>query len=169
METLTALAAASGGAVVQAAGTDAWQAVRERVAELFGRDDTERGRAELERLDRTARALAPGAADDPEREALRQEGAWQGRFESLLESLDAAAQERAVRDLRALLAVAAAPGGDVALATGRATARDGGSAVTGVRRSGGPLGSERGARAVDTGDADATGAGSSAVSGIVTE
>ncbi|MGW0909467.1 hypothetical protein [Streptomyces sp. NPDC002853] len=171
VETLTALAAASGGAVVQAAGTDAWQAVRDRVAALFGRDDAERAQAELERLDRTAQALEPGAAADPEREALRQEGAWQGRFESLLESLDAAAQERAVRDLRTLLAFVNGPGEDVALATGRATALNGGSAVTGIRRSAGgePGAGQPAARAVNTGDAQATGAGSSAISGIVTE
>ncbi len=164
-EALTALAAAGGGAVVQAAGTDAWHAVRQRVAELFGRGDAERGRAELERLDRTARALEPGAATDPDRELSRQEGVWQERFETLLESLDAADRERAVRDLRALSALVADPEADTALATGNALARDGGSAVTGVRRSG----DGRAARAVNTGDAEAAGAGSSAVSGIVTE
>lgn len=165
VETLTALAAASGGAVAQAAGTDAWHAVRERVAALFGRGDAERGRAELERLDRTARALEPGAAADPDRELLRQEGAWQERFEALLESLDAREQERTAQDLRALLALVAGTGDDVALATGNAEARDGGSAVTGIRRVDGG----RPARAVNTGDAHATGAGSTAVTGIVAE
>ncbi|MFF9341298.1 MULTISPECIES: hypothetical protein [unclassified Streptomyces] len=161
-ETLAALAAAGGGAVVQAAGTDAWYAVRQRVAELFGRGDAERGRAELERLDRTARALEPGAATDPDREQSHQEGFWQGRFEALLESLDAGDRERTAQDLRALLAFVAGEGGDTALATGNALARDGGTAVTGVKRSDGG----RAARAVDTGDAEATGPGSTAVSGI---
>ncbi|MFE8006958.1 hypothetical protein [Streptomyces sp. NPDC057418] len=164
-EALAALAAAGGGAVVQAAGTDAWHAARQRVAELFGRGDAERGRAELERLDRTARALEPGAATDPGRELLRQEGVWQERFEALLESLDAEDRERTVQDLRALLAFVADAGGDTALATGNALARDGGSAVTGVRRQGGG----RAARAVNTGDAEAIGAESSAISGIVAE
>ncbi|MFE1546349.1 hypothetical protein [Streptomyces sp. NPDC058718] len=164
-ETMAALAAAGGGAVVQAAGTDAWYAVRQRVAELFGRGDAERGRAELERLDRTARALEPGAVTDPDRELSRQEGVWQERFEVLLESLDAGDRERTVQDLRALLAFVAGEGDDTALATGNALARDGGSAVTGVKRSGGG----RAARAVNTGNAEAAGAGSSAVSGIVAE
>ncbi|MBH5337686.1 hypothetical protein IHE55_24100 [Streptomyces pactum] len=164
-EALAALAAAGGGAVVQAAGTDAWQGVRQRVAALFGGGDAERGRAELERLDRTARALEPGAATDPDRELSRQEGVWQERFEALLESVDPEDRERVVQDLRALLAFVAGTGEDTALATGNALARDGGSAVTGVKRSGG----RRPARAVNTGDAEAAGAGSSAVSGIVTE
>ncbi|MFF5448769.1 hypothetical protein [Streptomyces sp. NPDC012888] len=154
--------------MVQAAGTDAWQVVRERAARLLSRGDTEGGRAELERLDRTARDLDPGTATDLEGERLRQEGAWRMRFETLFESLDAAEQERAAAELRALLLLVAdtGSGADVALATGNAVARDGGSAVTGVRRAGGDA---RPARAVNTGDAEATGPGSSAVSGIVHE
>ncbi|MEU7164353.1 hypothetical protein AB0A70_06860 [Streptomyces morookaense] len=166
IETLTALAAAGGGAVVQAAGTDAWHVVRERVAELFGRGDAERGRAELERLDRTAQALESGAAAAPEQERLRQEGVWQTRFETLLESLDAPGQEWAAQELRALLSLVAEATGDVALGTGKAVARDGGSAVSGVKRTGA---GGRSMRAVNTGDAEATGTGSHAVSGIVGE
>ncbi|MGA4848072.1 hypothetical protein ACOBQB_18140 [Streptomyces sp. G5(2025)] len=164
IEALTAVAAAGGGAVVQAAGTDAWLVVRERAAALLGRGDTARGRTEFERLDRTARALEPRAAVDPEQERLRQEGEWRTRFELLLESLDAHEQQRAAQELRTLAAYVADAAGDVAVATGRAVASDGGSAVTGVKRTGGD---GRSARVRDTGDAQATGAGSSAVSGIV--
>ncbi|MEU9798935.1 hypothetical protein [Streptomyces sp. NPDC051000] len=164
VEALAAVAAAGGGAVVQAAGTDAWLVVRERAAALLGRGDTARGRAELERLDRTARALEPAAAGDPEQERARQEGEWRARFEMLLESLDAREQERAARELSTLVSYVADAAGDVAVATGRAVASGGGSAVTGVKRAGED---GRSARAVNTGDAQATGAGSSAVSGVV--
>jgi hypothetical protein len=55
-EALTALAAAGGTAVVQAAGKDAWTGFRGRVAKWFARGDTGREQVALERLDRTAAA-----------------------------------------------------------------------------------------------------------------
>jgi hypothetical protein len=168
VEALTGLAAAGGGAVVQAAGTDAWNGLRHRVGEIFGRGDAARAQAELERLDRTARVLAPGSTVGPAgmaAERQRQEGVWAGRFEALLEGLDGPGRERAAGELRELLAFAAVSAGDTAVATGRAVAREGGSAVTGIKNAGG--GGRGPARAVHTGDAEATGPGSSAVSGIV--
>ncbi|MFF4442396.1 hypothetical protein [Streptomyces sp. NPDC001621] len=167
VEALTALAAAGGGAVVQAAGTDAWNGLRHRVGEIFGRGDAARAQAELERLDHTARALAPGASADLAAQRLRQEGVWAGRFETLLEGLDDAGRQRVAEELRELLAFVAASAGDMAVGTGQAVARDGGSAVTGIKTAGG--GRPGPARAVHTGDAEATGADSSAVSGIVNE
>ncbi|MFC8146557.1 hypothetical protein ACFUKV_33185 [Streptomyces paradoxus] len=101
-EALTALAAASGTAVVQAAGTDVWAEVRQRVARLFGHGDIERERAELERLDQTAATLEATANDEVERVRVRQEASWQTRFELLLESLDELEQERVAAELRAL-------------------------------------------------------------------
>ncbi|MDX3130654.1 hypothetical protein PV367_12830 [Streptomyces europaeiscabiei] len=166
VEALVALAAAGGGAVVQAAGTDAWTGLRRRVGEIFGRGDAARATAEIERLDQTARVLAPGASADAAAERLRQEGVWAGRFETLLESLDDGGRERVAGDVRELLAFIAASAGDTAVATGRASARDGGSAVSGVKTTGDRPGP---ARAAHTGDAEATGAGSSAVSGILHE
>ncbi|MFG2260454.1 hypothetical protein [Streptomyces mirabilis] len=167
VEALAALAAAGGGAVVQAAGTDAWNGLRRRVGEIFARGDAARAEAELERLDRSARALAPGASADIVAERLRQEGAWAGRFETLLESLDDATREQAAEELRELLLFVSASAGDTAVATGQAVARDGGSAVTGIKNTGG--GRPGPSRAVRTGDAEATGTGSNAVSGIVNE
>ncbi|MFA7767922.1 hypothetical protein ACGFNX_41840 [Streptomyces sp. NPDC048723] len=165
VESLTALALAGGTAVVQAAGTDAWNGLRSRVGDLFARGDAAQADAELERLDHTAEVL--NSANDLSSELLRQEGVWQGRFEALLESFDAAGQERAAEQLREMLSFLAASTGDVAIGTGKAAARQGGSAVTGVKRRGG---SQTGpATAVNTGDAEAEGAGSSAVSGIVNE
>jgi hypothetical protein len=165
VESLTALALAGGTAVVQAAGTDAWNGLRSRVGDLFARGDAARADAELERLDHTAEVLS--SANDFGSELLRQEGVWQGRFEALLESFDAAGQERAAEQLQEMLSFVAASTGDVVIGTGKAAARQGGSAVTGVKRGGG---SQTGpARAVNTGDAEAEGTGSSAVSGIVNE
>ncbi|MEN3538346.1 hypothetical protein AAH991_24765 [Microbispora sp. ZYX-F-249] len=99
LEWLAAAVAAGGTAVVQAAGTDAWVIVRQRVAKVLGRDDPEREQAELMRLDQTAMDLAELA---PERAALvraRQEASWAARFEMLLESLGEAERERVAREL----------------------------------------------------------------------
>ncbi|MGW4506840.1 hypothetical protein ACWENO_19610 [Streptomyces sp. NPDC004436] len=168
VEALAGLAAAGGGAVVQAAGTDAWTGLRRRVGEIFGRAGTARAAAELDRLDHTAQVvLAPDAAADVAAQRLRQEGVWAARFETLLEELDEAGRERAAAELRELLSFVAASAGDTAVATGRAVARDGGRATSGIKNTGG--GRPGPARAVNTGDAEATGAGSSAVTGIVNE
>ncbi|MBW5481065.1 hypothetical protein [Streptomyces bambusae] len=165
VETLTALALAGGTAVVQAAGTDAWNGLRGRVRDLFARGDAARADAELERLDHTAEVL--NSANNIEAERLRQEGVWQGRFEALLESLEPPRQERAAEQLQEMLSFVAASKGDMAIGTGKAVAREGGSAVTGVKRTGG--GQTGPATVVNTGDAEAEGPGSGAVSGIVNE
>jgi hypothetical protein len=165
VEALTALALAGGSAVVRAAGTDAWNGLRRRIGDLFARGDAARAAAELERLDHTAQAL--DSAGDIATERLRQEGLWQGRLEALLERLEAPEQERAAQQLQELLSFVAASTGDAVIGTGRATAREGGSAVTGVRRTGGSGSGP--AAAVNTGDAEAAGTGSSAVSGVVNE
>lgn len=102
-EAMMALAAAGGSAVVQAAGTDAWTSFRQRVAAWFGRGDTERERAELERLDQTATALTAASPDGVERVRIRQEASWETLFVMLLESLDDAEREQAATQLRALL------------------------------------------------------------------
>ncbi|MFE4256127.1 hypothetical protein ACFRU3_43220 [Streptomyces sp. NPDC056910] len=102
-QALMALAAAGGSAVVQAAGTDMWTGVRQAVARWFARGDGQRERAELERLDLTARELETTEAAAMERVRIRQEGAWQARIEALLESLDEARRAHAAEDLRTLL------------------------------------------------------------------
>jgi hypothetical protein len=164
VESLTALALAGGTAVVQAAGTDAWNGLRRRVGDLFAHDDAQAD-AELERLDHTAEVL--NSAKDIRSERLRQEGVWQGRFEALLENLDAPGREQAAEQLREMQSFVAASTGDVAIGTGKAAAREGGSALTGVKRTGGRQTGP--ATAVNTGDAHAEGTGSSAVSGIINE
>lgn len=111
-QALIALASAAGTAVAQAAGTDAWQGVRERVARVFGRDGT-RPTAQttaLERLDRTEAELEPSGADT--REPVRLVAAsWQTRFRDLLEDLDGSERAHAADLLRELVAHAQQAGG----------------------------------------------------------
>ena len=103
-EALTALAAAGGTAVVQAAGNDAWAGFRARVAKWFARGDAEREQVVLERLDRTAAALEAAGPGEVERVRAGQEASWQTLFEILLEGLDGEEQQRAADELRDLLA-----------------------------------------------------------------
>lgn len=118
-ETLAALAAAGGTAVVQAAGTDAWNGFQARVAQLLGRGDAGRERAELERLGRTAALLTAAGTGEPEQVRIRQEVSWQARFETLLETLTDEEREQVAAELRSLLAEEAERG------------RPGGGAVSG--------------------------------------
>ncbi|MEU5048662.1 hypothetical protein [Streptomyces sp. NPDC021096] len=167
IEELTALATEGGRAVVRAVGTAFWPVVQRRAAELVGRGDAERVRAEIVRLDRTAQALTPPPSGDAGAELARQEGLWAGRFEALLDRLEGTEQYGVAAELRALFEFLAASSGDTAIDTGNATARDGSSAITGIRNaSGSRPGSSKVAH---TGDAEASGPGSSAVTGIVNE
>ncbi|MFE6839351.1 hypothetical protein ACFVFI_31550 [Streptomyces sp. NPDC057705] len=86
VEALTALAAAGGSAVVQAAGTDAWAGFRQAVARWFGRGDAEQERAELERLDKTVTVLRTVDPAQAERARISQEASWQARIETVLET-----------------------------------------------------------------------------------
>lgn len=103
-EALTALAAAGGTAVVQAAGKDAWTGFRARVAKWFARGDTEREHVALERLDRTAAVLEAAGPGEVERVRAGQEASWQTMFELLLEGLDGGEQQQAADELRNVLA-----------------------------------------------------------------
>ncbi|MFD5545223.1 hypothetical protein ACFWJQ_00645 [Streptomyces goshikiensis] len=69
--------------------------------------------------------------------------------------------------MHALLESLTDSGGDTATDTGNATARNGGSAITGIRNGGGTRPGR--SRVAHTGDAEAAGPGSSAVTGIVNE
>ncbi|WP_338785168.1 hypothetical protein [Streptomyces sp. DG1A-41] len=102
-EALTALAAAGGTAVVQAAGTDGWTVFRTRVAMLFGGGDGQRERAEAERLDRTAAALETAGPGEAERVRVQQGASWQTRIETLLEGLPEEDRTHVAAELRALV------------------------------------------------------------------
>ncbi|KQW00004.1 hypothetical protein [Streptomyces sp. Root369] len=121
VETLAALAAAGGTAVVQAAGSDAWAGFRQAVARWFGRGDTQRELAEPERLDQTAAALQTTDPARAERARISEEVSWRARIEARLEHLDGAERDQAADQFRSLLAehvpeaqVEAGPGGVVA-------------------------------------------------------
>ncbi|MEU2503478.1 hypothetical protein ABZ621_02080 [Streptomyces sp. NPDC007863] len=109
-EAMTALAAAGGTAVVQAAGTDAWTGMRRQVARWFGRGNPEREHAELERLDSTAGELEAAPPAEVERVRIRQEAAWQGRIQALLESLEDTERAAIVDELTALRTRQTSPG-----------------------------------------------------------
>jgi hypothetical protein len=149
-EAMVALATAGGTAVVQAAGTEAWAALRQSVAAWFGRGDTARESAELARLDAAASDLVAadsGGAEgvQAERIRIRQEALWQARFESLLESLAEHERTRAAEELRGLLDAHAASGpsaGDGGLAVGGDVhiRAEGGSIAAGVIHGGAHIG-----------------------------
>lgn len=108
-EALLAVAAAGGTAVVQAAGTQAWEGLRNGLAQLLGRGETERERAEIERLDQTVVELA-AAEESGEAERVRayQEAVWQTRLETLLEELPVREREAVSAELQTVIDQAAA-------------------------------------------------------------
>ncbi|MFJ8769777.1 hypothetical protein [Streptomyces clavifer] len=109
VEGLVAVAAAGGGAIVQAAGTDAWNGIRGGFARLFGRGEAGREQAELERLDQTRAVLeAAQEGDEAQRVEIAQVARWQTRLETLLEELPEAEQRQVVAELQALVAQAEA-------------------------------------------------------------
>ncbi|WP_331717876.1 hypothetical protein OG468_41335 (plasmid) [Streptomyces zaomyceticus] len=148
-EAMTALAAAGGTAVVQAATTDAWTGFRQRMAQWFGRGDQQRENAELERLDRTAGELESATSSGPaeaERAHVRHEAGWQARIEMLLENLADAERSRAAEELQTLLAQHTSQGGVSAGQGGLAAGGDvhihaeGGSIAAGVLHGGAHIG-----------------------------
>lgn len=103
VEGLIAVAAAGGGAVVRAAGTDAWAGIRSGVARILGRGDSDREQAELERLDQT-RAELESASDSAEAERVQTVlvTRWQTRLEMLLEQLPDVERQQVAAELQAL-------------------------------------------------------------------
>ncbi|WP_229928833.1 hypothetical protein [Kitasatospora xanthocidica] len=110
VEALSALAAAGGAGIVQAAATDGWAAVREQAARLLGRGRAEDEQAVRERLDRTRETLEAAAPQERAAVAGRQEASWQTRLEDFLEGLAPAEQAQAAERLRTLVELATSPG-----------------------------------------------------------
>ncbi|MFK4222535.1 hypothetical protein [Streptomyces sp. NPDC019890] len=98
-QTLVALASAAGAAVASAAGTDAWQGFRQRVARVFGRPEGTEARVLLERLDRAAAELESAEPDEIEQVRARVVAAWQTRFHDILEDVGAAGRVEVVQHL----------------------------------------------------------------------
>ncbi|WP_432088459.1 hypothetical protein [Streptomyces sp. bgisy095] len=137
-EALTALAAAGGTAVVQAAGTDAWTGLRTRAARLLGRGDRQREQAELDRLDQTAAALEAVGSAEAEGVRIRQQEIWQARFVILLESLNDDERAQAAAELRDVLhgpdSAASAETGGLAVGGNMDIRADGGSVAAVIIR-----------------------------------
>ncbi|MFD5617084.1 hypothetical protein [Streptomyces yangpuensis] len=134
-EAMVALASAAGAAVAQAAGTEAWTAVRERTARIFGRSAPPTAQVTLERLDRTAAALHAGGPEAAQEVRPRVGASWQARFEDLLESLNESDRVVVAEELRELATLSRRT-------TGGPSAGDGGLAVTGnvdIRAEGGSV------------------------------
>ncbi|MFV5996575.1 tetratricopeptide repeat protein [Streptomyces sp. NPDC056231] len=112
-EAMVTLAVRAATVLVTAAGTDAWEGLRRRMAEVMARRDTERERLALARLDQTANALASVCSDEAEheREQARQMSAWQVRVEALLEQQDPDDRRLSAAELLELLDRLAAQGG----------------------------------------------------------
>ena len=123
-EVVTALAAAGGTAVVQAAGKDAWESVRDRVAKLLGRGHGDHVQRALERLDQTAAELEAGGPDEAESLKSRLAAAWQARFEMVLEDLADGERDTTIGQLEEIIA-------QVAVGTSGVPAAVGGVAIGG--------------------------------------
>ena len=125
-EALAALAAAGSTAVVQAAGTDLWTGVRDRVIKAFSRGDARQAQHITERLDQTATALELAGKPEAylEEARIRLTAAWQARFEDLLEGADDHELEDLVAQMRELAALISHSGSGV-------SAKDGAVAVGG--------------------------------------
>ncbi|MFD3915993.1 hypothetical protein [Streptomyces sp. NPDC058603] len=150
-EAVTAAAAAGGIAVVEgaasAAGTQAWESFRTRVAGWFGRGsgNAELERVTLERLDRTTAELD----GSDEAGQTRQAGRWEDRFVDVLEA--------APEDLRAELALELQRFSDELRA--ELTSRGAGTTITGT-----------GAGAwVSTEKVDIKGGGSGSTAGVINQ
>ncbi|MFH8693039.1 hypothetical protein [Streptomyces chartreusis] len=100
---LVALASAAGAAVAAAAGTDAWQGLRERVARIFGRADRAEERVVLERLDGVIVELERAGAEHQEQARARVVAAWGARFQDLLEDADGESRPELVRRIDELV------------------------------------------------------------------
>ncbi|MGA5000729.1 hypothetical protein ACPCB7_22170 [Streptomyces arboris] len=123
-EGLIAIAAAGGGAIVQAAGTDAWNGIRNGIAKLFGRGESTREQVELERLDQTRAVLeAAEEGEEAQQVQIAQVARWQTRLETLLEELPEEEQQLVLSELVSLVAQteAAQPAGTVHNDFSRAT------------------------------------------------
>ncbi|MER7179828.1 tetratricopeptide repeat protein [Streptomyces hyaluromycini] len=138
-QALVALASASGAAVASAAGTDAWQVLRRRVAGIFGRGDGVDEQDLLERLDSSVVELERAGPEEREQARARLVAAWRTRFHDLLEHV--ADEDRAelvrhldelVRQGRQLSGGASAGAGGLAVEGTVDIRADRGSAAAGV-------------------------------------
>ncbi|NML52815.1 hypothetical protein HHL19_08225 [Streptomyces sp. R302] len=101
-ESLIALAAAGGTAVVQAAGTEAWGSVRDGVVRIFRRRPGRSGEDDVELdLERTELVRASQDAEGNSRQA----SLWEARFSALLGDVDDRLRQQTEAELRQLIAL----------------------------------------------------------------
>ncbi|WP_229712827.1 hypothetical protein [Streptomyces fuscichromogenes] len=136
---MVALASAAGAAVASAAGTDAWQGMRQRVARLFGRGDGAAQRFHLERLDGSVAELERAGPEAREQARARVLAAWQTRFHDLLDDADDEDRGELARQLDELVRYGQRPFGGMSAGDGGLTVEgtvdiraDRGSAAAGV-------------------------------------
>ncbi|MEU7583545.1 hypothetical protein AB0B50_38900 [Streptomyces sp. NPDC041068] len=102
-QTLVALASAAGAAVASAAGTDAWQGLRQRVARILGRGNGTSDRALLERIDGAVVELERAEPEEREQARERVAATWQAHFHELLQDADGEDRAELVRCLNELV------------------------------------------------------------------
>jgi hypothetical protein len=85
VETLAALAAAGGTALVNAMVTDGWEGIRKRFARLLGRGNDKEVEAATARLERSHAMLAGLSGPDREKAQAEQAVVWRTRLGDLLE------------------------------------------------------------------------------------
>jgi hypothetical protein len=106
---LVQLAMSGGSALLAAVATDAWEAVKPRVARLFSRAGDRRKELVCRWLDESATALDQADAVGQDVVRRQQAAIWQGRLSDFLEEFPEAADEldRLIEQIRAELPVAA--------------------------------------------------------------
>lgn len=100
-ESLVDLAASGAGALVQAAGSDAWTRISGQVARWFARGEARTEQGELERLRQSAAEIAAASGDV--RVLNRQEEVWRERMVSFLRALDDVQRSQAAAELKVLV------------------------------------------------------------------
>lgn len=120
-DALVALAALSGNAVVTAATTDAWEAVRHKFARLLGRGNPDKEQLAVDRLEETRQLLAGAPDADLEQTRAGQAERWAGRLADFLEENPDAEDElrTLTAEVQASLPVAAVSATDHGVAAGR--------------------------------------------------
>jgi hypothetical protein len=121
LEALIALATLAGNTVVAAATTDAWEAVRHKVARLLGRGDPKKEQLAEARLEETRHQLEGVSGQELEKAKTDLGKVWQVRLTDLLEEDPGIETElRAlVEEIQAQLPASVVTATDHSVASGR--------------------------------------------------
>jgi hypothetical protein len=121
LEVLPALAALAGNTVVAAATTDAWEAARNRFAQLLGHGDPKKEQQAEKRLEETRQQLEGASGRELEQAQADLGRVWQVRIADLLEEDPGIEAElrAVVEEIRAQLPAGTVTAADHAVAAGR--------------------------------------------------